>query len=284
MIDEELRRRLEALNRGPLKAKPRRAKSASTPDRSAREAVRLEAIVQGQPTQTPVGTFFLIERRLRDLVAESENLHATFSYVFDKGGGAAKEDVHQDLHGVADCDSRKMVFLDLETAGLTGASLFLAGLMQYDGRDLIVRQAFARDYSEEPGLLHFVQEALEDCEAVVTFNGKTFDLPYLRDRALWNAMDWAPSFEHVDLLHEARRRWKQILPNCRLQTLERRIGKRIRLGDIPGAEIGGVYHEFVKSQDARRIKDILHHNLMDLLALVEILVFMFRGEELTRWG
>jgi uncharacterized protein len=65
--------------------------------------------------------------------------------------------------------------------------------------------------------------------------------------------------------------------HCKLQTLERYVCKRVRSGDIPGALIPEAYHEFVKTGDARQMRDILHHNALDLFTTSEITLHLFSG-------
>ncbi|MFW6171353.1 MAG: ribonuclease H-like domain-containing protein, partial [Planctomycetota bacterium] len=75
---------------------------------------------------------------------------------------------------------------------------------------------------------------------------------------------------HCDLLHHARRRWKDKLPDCKLQTLERYVCRRRRTADIPGREIPSAYHDFVRSGDAWLIRAVLHHNALDLVTLLQL--------------
>ena len=85
---------------------------------------------------------------------------------------------------------------------------------------------------------------------------------------------------HIDLLHEGRRRYKDRLVNCKLQTLERAICGRGRTEDIPGAEIPDAYHNFVRTNNAVDMRDILHHNALDLVTMVEVVLFMLEGRTL----
>jgi uncharacterized protein YprB with RNaseH-like and TPR domain len=74
-------------------------------------------------------------------------------------------------------------------------------------------------------------------------------------------------FEHVDLLEPSRERLGDVLPNCKLETIERHLRGIARSGDIPSRDIPEVYHEFVRTGDARDMQRVLYHNLMDLLAM-----------------
>jgi uncharacterized protein YprB with RNaseH-like and TPR domain len=170
---------------------------------------------------------------------------------------------------------RRLLYLDIETCGLSAAPVFLVGLGFAVDRNIVFRQLFARDYAEERALLEEVARVAKEFDALVTFNGKTFDAPFLRDRATLHRLPFALPQPHLDLLWMARRRWKEYLPNCRLQTLEWRILRRRRGGDVEGAEIPGLYHDYVKRGEPHRLVPVFHHNLLDVVAMVELTPRLF---------
>ena len=163
------------------------------------------------------------------------------------------------------------LFLDLETCGLSSSTVFLAGTMHWNGEDFVLRQYFARHYGEEGPLLRALGEAMTGFRHLVTFNGRTFDVPFLQARAVVHRVRLAPPPHHLDLLHVARRRWRGELADCRLQTIERRVCRRRRVGDVPGEEIPGLYHDFVKHGDPYRLVPVFHHNLLDVITMSDIL-------------
>jgi hypothetical protein len=165
-----------------------------------------------------------------------------------------------------------VAYLDLETTGLIGVPLFLVGLMRLDSGGLRVEQYFARDYTEERPLLADLERALRDVGVLVTFNGRSFDVPFLRDRFAVQGIPWTFQGEHLDLLPLCRRRWRGVLENCRLQTIEQAVCGRERVDDTPGSEIPGIYHEYVRTGDARHLGGIFEHNQWDVIAMAEILV------------
>jgi uncharacterized protein YprB with RNaseH-like and TPR domain len=163
------------------------------------------------------------------------------------------------------------LFLDLETCGLASSTVFLAGCMHWNGGDFVLRQYFARHYGEEGPLLRALHEAMSGFEYLVTFNGKTFDVPVLLGRAVVHGVRLAVPPRHLDLLHVARRRWKGELADCRLKTIESRVCRRHRVGDVPGEEVPGLYHDYVKNGDPYRLVPVFHHNLLDVITMSEIL-------------
>ncbi len=76
------------------------------------------------------------------------------------------------------------------------------------------------------------------------------------------------------MLHEARRRWRRGLPNCKLRTLKKYICRRMRQGDIPGEEIPEAYHAYVRTQNAWQIVEILKHNMLDLVTMADLMTRM----------
>jgi len=181
----------------------------------------------------------------------------------------AAEDVVPDFAALVSSFSEDTCFFDIETTGLTPSTyVFLCGMMSPREGRFVIEQAFARDYSEEAGMLRYVRDALGRFRRVVTYNGTTFDLPFVKARMAVARIDYDCPRDHVDLLLPARQRYRGVLPDCRLETIERHLRGVSREGDIPGSEIPDAYHEFVRTGDARKIKRILHHNRMDLLAMV----------------
>jgi uncharacterized protein YprB with RNaseH-like and TPR domain len=177
------------------------------------------------------------------------------------------------------------LLFDLETLGFLGHPVFLVGLMRRrPGRPpragrLEVLQFLARDYTEEEAILSaFIREAGRS-KRWVSFNGKSFDLPFLRERAAFYGLRLPRPREHLDLLHAARRVYRRVLPNCRLQTLEASLFGRYRFRDLGGAEIPAAYHAWVRTGDPRAMGRILLHNRNDLVSLARLLAHLEETNE-----
>ena len=244
----------------------------------------IEEVAVGEVHQTPAGDFLMIDRPVTELLpAEGDRMSARFCKLMASLQGVAElqHDPHETFGALADTRADRLVFLDIEATGFTaGTPLFLVGVLVERQGELRVLQLLARDYTEEAALLFELRRILAFSKTVVSFNGKTYDLPYVRDRMGYFGYDFPADLTHIDLLHEGRRRFKERLPNCKLQTLERAICKRGRTGDIPGEAIPDAYHAFVRTGNALELRDILHHNALDLITLVEIVLFMLEGREL----
>jgi uncharacterized protein YprB with RNaseH-like and TPR domain len=186
---------------------------------------------------------------------------------------------------------RGAIFLDTETTGLGGGAgvyCFMVGLGSFEpwptadgSRDLhfVVRQYFMRNPVEERALLVALDERLAAAELTVTFNGRTFDLPLLRSRYRQNRR-FLPSLSegvarlgedrpHLDLLHPARRLWRQRLQSCRLINLEQQILGLMRSeDDVPGRLIPELYLAYVQSGLAGEMRRVFYHNLEDIVTMV----------------
>jgi uncharacterized protein YprB with RNaseH-like and TPR domain len=164
------------------------------------------------------------------------------------------------------------LFFDIEATGLTALPLFLIGVMDRRGDKLETRLYLARDYSEEAAVVSFFAKEAAAADHLVSFNGKSYDLPFIRSRAAYHLMEFEVDLPHTDLLHVSRRIWGKGLPNCKLGTLEKMILGRPRSGDIPGSEIPEAYHAFVRTDDATDLARIMEHNRLDLVSLAHLLV------------
>lgn len=220
----------------------------------------------------------VIDRSVADLTSTSRMGRLLSRVRSARRSAAARGDIHEDVRGLL-TDPSGALFIDTETTGLAGSVVFLLGAMRVLDDDVRLVQVFARNYAEEFELAVSWSEMLADATRLVSFNGKSFDVPLLRDRLGYHGITEPPQPPHVDLLHHARRRWGGRLPDCRLQTLERELCGRHRAGDIPGDEIPGVYHHFVRTGDARDILSVFHHNALDILTLADIALALAEPED-----
>ena len=168
---------------------------------------------------------------------------------------------HPELTALAAHFPARALFLDLETCGFAGSPIFLVGVVWRREETLVIDQLFARHYAEERAVLETLWQAVVPSRVLVTFNGKSFDWPMVRDRTVrhrfpggrHHAAGASGEPTHCDLLHHCRRRYKKFLPDCRLQTLERYLCRRVRHNDLPGALVPAAYHYFVRTGNARRL-------------------------------
>lgn len=229
----------------------------------------IKVLVPGREVETPEGVFWRVRESAGKIWERGTATHE--GYIEALASAPAKLPAGcRPFEALIKVPAGSIVYLDLETTGLRNTPLFLVGIMYSEGDDLIIDQFFARDYTEERAVLSFVSGLLDSREVLVTFNGNTFDVPFLADRMTFHNLPMGMPRTHVDLLPISRSLMKGRTPNNRLQTLERFVLGRKRTDDIPGSEIPGAYHEFVRTGDARQMAAVIHHNRLDLLSMMEL--------------
>lgn len=268
----DLRERLERL--GVTRGMPDRPKPALKPERS-QHAAGIASVVDGELVETSLGPCFVTEE-LRPAGAAHGNMILSTIHTYQDGTVAAIAQ-DDDLHGI---DFERAAFIDTETSGLaggTGTFAFLVGVGFFDGPLFRVRQFFMRNPGEEPALIHLLDDLLQGFETVVSFNGKSFDLPLLDTRFVLTRrqlpLKHAP---HLDLLAPARRLWKERLSSCSLTSLEEHILGVFREDDVPGSLIPYLYFDYQKTGDAGPLKPVFTHNVLDIVSMVSLTTYMAR--------
>ncbi len=183
---------------------------------------------------------------------------------------------------------RDFLFLDTETTGLAGAGTlaFMVGVATFEprmgGDDVfVVRQYFLRDHGDERAMLRQLDALLAARAGLITFNGRSFDVPLLDNRYLMNRL---PSrlldLPHIDLLPPARRLFRARLGSCALSSLERTLlGLERTHADVPGALIPALYYQYLRTGEAAELARVFYHNEMDMLSMVTLAARIFRQLE-----
>lgn len=172
-------------------------------------------------------------------------------------------------------DPGDIVFVDVETLGLAGNTIFLCGVGRLGPDGLSVRQLLAPGYADEPAMLAAVLAELADARVLVTYNGRTADVVWLRSRCFYHGLPPVPEPVHVDLVFGTRRRFLRddtVLSDARLPTVQRALLRTARpVGDVPSAAVPELYQEYVRTGCEGLLVPILDHNRSDLEALVLLL-------------
>jgi len=229
----------------------------------------IEQIIDGQEVNTPFGQTFVVEKTyLSD--PRSENLPLRFT------ASLATLSTWIGDPNIVRYNPESFAFLDTETSGLaggTGTYAFMIGIGRFTEDGFSLSQFFMRDPIEEPAQLAAVLGALDGCKVLVTYNGKSFDVPLINTRFITNG-EPPPlkPYAHIDLLHLARRLWRDRLPSRTLGSIEENILGVVRTEeDIPGWMVPSIYFDYIKTGDARPLNNVFYHNAMDILSLATLL-------------
>jgi uncharacterized protein YprB with RNaseH-like and TPR domain len=231
----------------------------------------IDRLLPGAWHDTDEGPCFATERRYpaaqtRGPVPLGSVLDLKPSTLWDAGRAPALRDI----------DPRRLLFLDTETTGLsggTGTYVFLVGVAYFSegGDELVTRQYFLSDVSAERPLLHALNNLFSQFEAVVTFNGKSFDWPLLETRYIYTRLKCVlRDPPHLDMLGPSRRLWKDRLPSCSLDTLESQVLGVRRGFDVPGWRIPSLYFQYLRVGHIGHVLPVFDHNEHDLLTLVAL--------------
>jgi uncharacterized protein YprB with RNaseH-like and TPR domain len=290
----DLSSRLRSIVRpgGPQPAAPQlRRELTYEPDTGAYESVmdldRVADILAGRAVRNRFGACLVIERRY-----ESDRFHGDIQIGdCELDARDALSVLDPSLSFDADLVSptldreprhaTRTVFIDLETTGLSGGAgivAFLVGCGYFDLGAFQTRQFLLTSYSAERALLAAAAEFFEDADLIVTFNGKTFDLPVMETRWIFHRMEMPlDGVPHFDMLHPARRLWRSRAGTsamdeggCRLTTLERVLMGVRRVGDVSAFEIPSRFFRFLRTGDPRPLEPVLEHNRLDLVSLAAV--------------
>ncbi len=163
----------------------------------------------------------------------------------------------------------RITVLDIETAGFGFAMpIFLVGVITLTPLPQI-KLFLARHPAEEAAMLKAVSIELERAEAVITYNGGSFDLPVLKKRASRWGLPF-PKPLNLDLLPVVRKILGKEVPDCRLKTIEKIILKYERHLDPASGEIPLIYQKFLLAQEPKLLDEVISHNARDLESLILI--------------
>jgi uncharacterized protein YprB with RNaseH-like and TPR domain len=237
---------------------------------STRRPVAVESLMEGVLYDSPHGRCFVaqaefpLEHRHGEL-----SLGSFLDLLPDVLAAVAGEGA------LAGAELRHTLFLDTETTGLsggTGTMAFLVGLGFFEDDRFCVLQAFVRDPGDERAMLDLLVERLPRFQALISFNGRGFDLPILETRfALARCTFPLADTPHLDLLGPSRRLWRERLSSCALGVLEREVlGVQRDQADVPSGIIPWLYRDYLRTGDARQIAPVFYHNQVDVLSMVTL--------------
>ena len=153
--------------------------------------------------------------------------------------------------------AHKEAYLDIETTGLTPIydDITVVGIYLCDGVERKVVQLVGREANADS-----IMDAMKGISVIYTYNGKSFDLPFIRSRLNLN-LD--AMFEHHDLMYDC---WRKNLYGG-FKSVERQLGIERRLKDVDGYEAIRLWWRYVDNSDTGALDTLLEYNKEDILNL-----------------
>lgn len=232
----------------------------------------VEHVLAGKVIENTAGETYLVET-IYPLNLQHGLCDLCLNTSFEIVSAWAKE---SNIHNAA---PEAFAFLDIETTGLssgTGTYAFLVGIGRYIDGQFHLAQFFLQDPSEEQAYLSALESFLVPNEILVSFNGKSFDVPLLNTRyEVQGRHSPLSDLIQVDLLHLARRLWRYRLSSRTLGTLETQILAYQRTEeDVPGWQVPQIYFDYLRTGDAHPLRGVFYHNAVDILSLVALFKYI----------
>lgn len=162
-----------------------------------------------------------------------------------------------------------IAYLDIETTGLGGPDDYITTIVLYDGRSLY----------------HFVQgdnlsdfgEIVDQYKLLVTYNGKSFDLPFIR-----NYLNVPMQQAHIDLRYVL----SSLGYSGGLKGCERQLGiSRAGLEEVDGYFAVLLWYDFHQGGNQRALETLLAYNALDVVNLETLMVLAYNKKvEQTPFG
>ena len=149
------------------------------------------------------------------------------------------------------------VYLDIETTGLGGPGDIITTIALYDGQQI-------KHYVNGENLNDFPQ-AIRDYQVIVTYNGKTFDIPFIE-----NYFGIRLTQAHLDL--------RYILSSLGysggLKSCERQfgIGRTGSLAEVDGYFAVLLWNDYRKKRKVKSLETLLAYNIEDVLNLEYLMI------------
>ena len=185
-----------------------------------------------------------------------------------------ENDIANSLDKLLDCSLEEILFIDIETTGLSpkNSQVYMIGVSYYQGHIWHIAQLMAETPDHEKELLLNFQTLIKDFKRLLHFNGNRFDIPYLQARfahyALEDPFEAVSSFD----LYKKISPYKLLLglPDCKQKTIELYLGID-REDKYDGGKLIPVYEDFVKTQSPEALKLLLLHNFEDVKGMFGLL-------------
>lgn len=166
---------------------------------------------------------------------------------------------------------------DIETTGLSPdfSKVILTGLLTFQEEEITVQQYLAESLSEEKDVLENTLKLLSSLDIVITYNGRSFDMPYIQARSAHEGLPWRLNHLYNLDLYKIVKGFStlgQSLPNLKQKSIEKFMGiDNNRIDEISGGDSVVLFKDYLKTSEKVLEDKILLHNHDDILQLNQLL-------------
>ncbi len=178
------------------------------------------------------------------------------------------------FHDFYSFDPQKCLFFDIETTGLSAASsiVFLIGIIRFNGTHWQLTQWLADSIADEADILKTFFDTIGDSQILIHFNGTTFDIPFITERA-----------EHHHISHTLREKtsldlYQRFRPIRKLFNLERMNQTSLesflgwqREDRLSGKHMISLFAKYTASGENGLRNLLLLHNHDDMIGMTKLL-------------
>ena len=166
----------------------------------------------------------------------------------------------------------QVLFFDVECVELGfgyNNTPWLIGMAWFSENGLKIKQIFSPTPLQEPEALDFLDETWKNFSCVISYNGKSFDIPLIKSRfLLFEKSNPHIHTTHIDLYHVFGKLIDA--PRYRLIDMEKNRLEFERKDDLSGAYSGQAYFEWLKHGDRALLDRIIEHNRLDLESMAAL--------------
>lgn len=176
----------------------------------------------------------------------------------------------------SDPQLKEGVFFDIETTGFSAShdALYLIGCCRYEGRNWSLRQWMAENESpsEQRQILQEFLNDIQDATTLISYNGRTFDLPFLQKKcASLHLRAELSAFQHRDLYQEIKELRSPLhLNSLKLKSVEEFLGIK-REDPFTGGELIAVFQSYEQNPSPDLLETLLLHNFEDIQDMLFVL-------------
>ena len=166
-----------------------------------------------------------------------------------------------------DSNFKDYILFDIETTGLnrTKDFMYMFGICEKKGKNLIYSQYYIEDESEEKELILKVNELLST-KKVISYNGDRFDFPFIRKKMEKYNISKV-DFENIDIYRQLQKlNFFLDEPSLKAINLGKRLGFDVH-DHVNQQEMPKIFKMYQELKDKEMLSKLIYHNYIDLQVL-----------------